>query len=209
MSTSLPRGRARQGPRAKTLKQAVSPSIAPTLRCQARHQDAVARPRGRWIGWDNGAPLLAPERAPLRRAAGGEQGPKRRQNSARSRCRLERSYDIPPPALEARRPARLPGDPATQHPPSEVPYRCLKDTVGRSFPTGTNLGRPCARVARSIAPGQQPSRAREVSRRRELQRHRRPEHSDRAPPSTELDSRAAAGHHYYLGDRPRPSAGAR
>src|SRR5207244_1760563 len=83
------------------------PRLGVHFGAETRHQDALARAREDGPDVDPGAPLLAPERAPLRRAAGAEKAEMAAKFGDEQVLLWRRSYDVPPPPLE-------PGDP--RHP---------------------------------------------------------------------------------------------
>ena len=134
-----------------------------------------------------GGQRLAPERAPLRRAAGPEQGRDGAGSTATSRCwsgaaattrRRRRSSPTIRAASAATRATR--GSTPAQIPLTE----CLKDTVARVLPCWNEMLAPAIRVgparadrrARQLDP-----RAGEVPRRHQRRRHRRAQHPQRHP----------------------------
>ena len=119
---------------------------------------------------DPGAQHVAAQRAPLRRAAGPQQGRDGREARRWSRRNIwRRSYDVPPPAL-------TPDDPRHPEPrpalrglsPADLPLtECLKDTVARFLPLLARDHRAGGQIGPARAhrrARQQPARAGEVPR---------------------------------------------
>jgi hypothetical protein len=115
-----------------------------------------------------------------------------------------RSYDTPPPALAAGRPARRARRPALCRTAArQVPLtECLKDTVARVLPCWDEALAPAirrpplrGRRARQLDP-----RAGQVPRRHQRRRHRRAEHPQRHPAGLRARRAAAAAAQRYLGD---------
>src|SRR5712691_11028063 len=167
------------------------------LGAQARDQVAVARARGDGSDVDPGAPLLALERAPLRRIAGARQGRDGREvrrgtgapvapqlRRAASRARARRS----PPS--ARRPAlcRARRRRAAAHRVPEGHRRAISPLLERDH----RAEGPRGRADHHRRAREQPARPRQVSGRGERRGHRRLEHPHGDSPRLRARCGAAA-----------------
>ena len=127
---------------------------------------------------------LAAQRAPLRRAAGAEQGRDRREARRRAGQDLAAQLRHPAAAADARR-ALQPTIRATPvSPPRAAADRIASRTPSRaSCPTGTRRSRrrSSGRARAHRGARQQPARAGEVPRRHLGRRDRRAQHPDRHP----------------------------
>ena len=116
-----------------------------------------------------------------------------------------RSYDIPPPPLDADDPRHPGRDPRyAELPPAELPLtECLKDTVARFLPYWHETIAPAIRGGQRVVIAAHGNCLRAlvkyldgISRRR----HRRAEHPDRHPAGLRARRRPEAVRSYYLGD---------
>ena len=200
------RHRPRTGPQGRRTAQERRLYLRPGLflAAQARHPHPVDRPGrdGRHV--HPGRRDLAPERAPLRRPAGPEQGRDRRHGDEQVLV-WRRAYAIAPEPLaldDERHPRfdkRYAKVPADQLPATE----CLKDTVARVLPFWNESIAPAIRAGTKRAdrrPRQQPARADQAPGQCVGRRHRQPEHSTGQPLVYELDDDLRPIRHYYLGD---------
>ena len=88
------------------------PDVVHTSRAAPGHHDRQPRARRGGPALDPGAPRLAPQRAPLRRAAGqGQEGRPCEQYGEEQFMLWRRSFDTPPPPIEAGNEFDQAGDP--------------------------------------------------------------------------------------------------
>ncbi len=170
----------------KLLKEA-GLHLRPGLHLGAQARDPHAVDHARRDGPDvaAGQERLAPERAPLRRAAGPGQGRDRRQ------VRRRAGAGMAPQLRHAAASRWTPDDPRASFndpryaglPREQIPLtECLKDTVARVMPAWDEEIAPAIRAGKQhpdLGPRQQPARADQDARRHQRRRHRRPEHPQR------------------------------
>jgi 2,3-bisphosphoglycerate-dependent phosphoglycerate mutase len=116
-----------------------------------------------------------------------------------------RSYDTPPPALEATDPRCERGDRRyAALDPAQVPLtECLKDTVARVIPYWNErpgTGHPVRSARGHCGPRQLHPGPGQVPGRHFRRRHRQPEHPQRHPAGLRTGCRPAPGRSHYLGD---------
>ena len=146
---------------------------------------------------DAGAELLAAERAPLRRAAGAEQGGDGGELRRRAGPIWRRSYDIPPPRSSPSD-ERWPGrDPRYRElEPAELPAtECLKDTVARFLPYWTGSIAPAVKAGKRVIIAAHGNSIRALIKYLDARLgpgHRRAEHPDRRPAGLRAGRRAEA-----------------
>ena len=173
---------------------------------QARDQDAVDGARGDGPDVDTRASLLALERAPLRRAAGAQQGGDRGEVRRRAGEDLAPRLRHAAAAARGRRPAHRGRRPALRrHRPARISAHRMPEGHGGALPPvlalGDRAGDTHGQERHHRSARQQPARTGQVSRRRLGRRHRRAQHSDRASrwcTSSIVELRPIRS--YYLGD---------
>ena len=160
------------------------PDVVHTSRAAAGDQHRVPRPRRRRPALDPGPPVVAAQRAPLRRAAGqGQEADARavRRGAVHALAPLVRRA-----AAAARRRRRVLAGPATRATPTSA-TSCRAPSASRtssngSCPTGSPTIVPDLRAGQDGAgrrPRQQPARPGQAPRRDQRRGHRRAEHPDR------------------------------
>ena len=162
----------------------VLPDVVHTSLLRRAINTADLGARRRRPALDPGAPLVAPQRAPLRRAAGQEQEGDPRGSTARSS-----SCSGAAPSTSRRRRSTTtassprPGCPQYADLGDELPRtECLKDVIARFLPywESGDRPRPAGRPDRARRrPRQQPARAGQAPRRDQRRGHRRAQHPHR------------------------------
>ena len=158
---------------------------------------------------------LAAERAPLRRAAGPEQG--RDGEQVRRRAGAGLAPQLRHAAAARSTPTTRAASAATRATPSsrrrQVPLtECLKDTVARVLPCWNDTLAPAIRAGQRVLVAAHGNSMRAlvkyldgISRRR----HRRPEHPERHPAGLRTRRRLKPIRSYYLGDAEAAAKAAR